>query len=46
MVSNVVIITYGARWVLDSSEGSLCKLYKHLTATCTSETQNNIECQL
>ena len=30
IVSNIVITVYCARWVLDSSGGSLCKLYKSL----------------
>lgn len=33
LVSNIVISIYGARWVLELSGGSLCKLHKCLTRT-------------
>lgn len=48
-VDNVVITTYGVRWV--QIGGSLCKLYKHLTdiifvSCCTPETDMilNVNC--
>ena len=30
-VSNIVVTMYGARWVLEISEGTLCKVYDCLT---------------
>ena len=35
--NNILIILYGARWVLEISEGTLCKVYDCLTTMLTPE---------
>lgn len=45
VVSNVVMIPWRVRWVLDLLGGSHRKVYKCPTTICTPET-NNIQCQL
>ena len=31
IVNHIVVTMYGAKWVLELSGGSLCKLYNYLT---------------
>ena len=47
IVGNIVIHVYGARWVLETSGGTLCKLYDYLTTMLYLKLiQKNIECKL
>ena len=42
IANNVVITMYGARWELEISERTLCKIYNCLTSMCIPETNIKI----